>query len=102
MGRPKGTRIIETVELLERLGPSTAVAITPHLPEPARPNVRNLLSRAWAHGLATWYTGSDGRRIYSVVADWREHLEPVKKEKMVKAPRPEPRRFNSVWAFAAS
>jgi hypothetical protein len=75
MGRPIGNRIIEVAELLEKLGPSTAVQLTPHMPEPARPNVRNLCSRAWEHGLATWIENEKGRRVYTVKADWRGFIK---------------------------
>ena len=75
MGRPIGQRIIEVAELLEKLGPCTVTELKPHLPIPAQPNVRNLCSRAWAHGLATWAENEKGRRVYKIVADWRDHIK---------------------------
>jgi len=75
MGRPIGMRIIELAELLEKLGPSTASELKPHLPVPAQPNVRNLCSRAWAHGLATWAENDKGRRIYTINPLWRDCIK---------------------------
>lgn len=96
-GRPIGRRVLQTMEILERLGEATYAQVAAQMQDGcARENVSKYMARSVEYGLAERVDVNPYR--YRPVADWRHWLT----ERPQERPEPVKRPPTCVWDLGAA
>ena len=94
-GRPIGKRVIQAMEILERLGEATYTEVWEHMQDVCeRENASKYMGRSVEYGLAVRIGGKPVK--YRPVPEWRRWLTETPTERPADPSRP---RVNSVWAL---
>lgn len=96
-GRPIGKRVIQAMEILERLGEASYTEVWEHMQDVCeRENASKYMARSVSYGLAIRIGGKPAK--YRPAPEWRRWLTETPPDRPEAQNKP---RINSVWALGA-